>query len=214
MISGDTLFGTASAGGTNSSGIVFSVKTNGNNFTVLHDFAGGSDGAGPAAGLALAGSQLYGTTTDGGANGSGAIFALGTNGTNFNILYSFTHLRAATNSDGARPAATMLLSGNNLYGTTQFGGTGNGAVFGLAVLPDITSFNLAGSNVVLNAVNGVAGESYAVLTSTDAGQSLSQWTPVVTNLVTNGGDFTITATNAVNLGAQQQFYILQTELSP
>jgi hypothetical protein len=58
-------------------------------------------------------------------------------------------------------------------------------------------------------MNGVAGESYAVLTSTDLGMSLSQWTPVTTNLVTNGGDFSITATNAVSFGAQQQFYILQ-----
>ena len=209
VISGDTLFGTASAGGTNSSGTVFSVKTNGGSFTVIHTFAGGPDGAGPAAGLTLSGNQLYGSASDGGANTSGALFAIGTDGSGFNILYSFTHLQAATNSDGARPAATMLLSGNTLYGTTQFGGTGNGAVFGLSVLPDITSLNLAGSNVVLNAVNGVAGESYAVLTSTNLGMSLSQWAPVTTNLVTNGGDFTIMATNAVSLGAQQQFYILQ-----
>jgi uncharacterized repeat protein (TIGR03803 family) len=208
-ISGDTLFGTASAGGTNSSGTVFSIKTNGASFTVLHTFAGSQDGATPEAGVALSGGQLYGSAADGGASASGVVFAMSTNGTGFSILYSFTHLRAATNSDGARPAATMLLSGNNLYGTTQFGGTGNGVVFDLAVLPDISSLNLAGSNVVLNAMNGVAGESYAVLTSTDAGQSLSQWTPVATNLVTNGGNFTIIATNAVNLGAQQQFYILQ-----
>jgi uncharacterized repeat protein (TIGR03803 family) len=209
VISGDTLFGTASGGGADSDGTVFSVKTNGAGFTVLHSFAGGSDGAGPAAGLALSGGQLYGCTSDGGVNASGAIFALGTNGAGFNILYAFTHLQAATNSDGARPVATMLLSGNTLCGTTQFGGTGNGVVFSLAVLPDITSLNLAGSNIVLNAANGVAGESYAVLTSTDAEMPLSGWTPVMTNLVTNGGNFTITATNAVNFGAQQQFYILQ-----
>ena len=209
VISGGTLYGTASGGGTNSGGIVFSVNTNGTSFTVLYSFAGGPDGSSPTAGLALSGDQLYGTAADGGASGSGVVFALGTDGSGFNILYAFTHLQAATNSDGARPDATMALAGNNLYGTTQFGGTGNGAVFGLAILPDITSLNLAGSNVVLNAANGVAGENYAVLTSTDAGLSLSNWTPLATNLVTNGGNFTITATNAVNLGAQQQFYILQ-----
>jgi uncharacterized repeat protein (TIGR03803 family) len=211
VISGDTLFGTASSGGTNSSGIVFSVKTDGTSFTVLHNFTGSPDGAAPAAGLVLSGGQLYGSTADGGANTSGAIFVLGTDGSGFNVLYSFTHLHAATNSDGARPAATMLLSGITLYGTTQFGGTGNGVVFGLPVSPDITGINLEGSNVVLEAANGVSGESYAVLTSADAGQSLSQWTPVVTNMLANSGNFTIIATNAITPGAQQQFYILQAQ---
>ena len=37
----------------------------------------------------------------------------------------------------------------------------------------------------------------------------SQWTPVATNVPNASGNFTITATNAVNLNVPQCFYILQ-----
>jgi hypothetical protein len=38
---------------------------------------------------------------------------------------------------------------------------------------------------------------------------LSQWTPVATNVLSAGGNFTITATNTVTRGVPQRFYILQ-----
>jgi hypothetical protein len=43
----------------------------------------------------------------------------------FSTLYNFSALDAnGLNSDGAGPYAGLVLSGNTLYGTTQFGGTG------------------------------------------------------------------------------------------
>jgi uncharacterized repeat protein (TIGR03803 family) len=62
FLSGNTLYGTANAGGTNGYGTVFAVNTDGTGFTTLHNFNGG-DGAGPQASPILSGNTLYGTTS-------------------------------------------------------------------------------------------------------------------------------------------------------
>ncbi len=109
------------------------------------------------------------------------------------------------------PQSTPVLVGNVLYGTTSEGGlNGNGTIFSLPILPAISSLNISGSNLKLNAVNGVGGESCTVLASANLFIPLSQWTPLTTNVLTSGGDFTITATNAASLAAPQHFYIIQT----
>lgn len=126
ILSGDTLYGTASIGGSNLAGTVFSVNINGSNFTTLHTFTGGNDGGGPYSGLVLAGGTLYGSATYGGASNFGALFAVSTNGQNFTNIYSFT------NANDASPIGDLLLSGNTLYGTTSGGnGGGFGSVFAI-----------------------------------------------------------------------------------
>jgi uncharacterized repeat protein (TIGR03803 family) len=73
------LYGTTEGGGAFSAGTVFKLSpaTQGQAWieTLLHNFAGGSDGAGPGAGL-LFGKQgaLYGTTQSGGSNNNGTVF--------------------------------------------------------------------------------------------------------------------------------------------
>src|ERR1035437_10288545 len=48
----------------------------------------------------------------------------------FTTLHSFTLLNNSTKSDGANPFAGLILSGNTLYGTAQYGGSsGQGTVF-------------------------------------------------------------------------------------
>lgn len=142
ILAGNTLFGTAFAGGANGNGTVFAVKPNGTGFTTLHHFSGGatnalghltnSDGGTPYTGLILSGNTLYGTACYGGTNGTGTVFALSTNGTGFTILHHFTSLLSSNNNDGANPYAGLMLSGSTLYGTTQFGGTnGTGMLFAL-----------------------------------------------------------------------------------
>jgi uncharacterized repeat protein (TIGR03803 family) len=126
ILSGHTLYGAASGGGTNGSGTIFSMSTNGDNFTVLHAFATNSpsgsldftnaDGAIPNS-LVLAGDTLYGTTEQGGTNGYGTIFLLNTNGGGFAILHTFKQ------ADGKNPESILALSGNTLYGTTTSGGS-------------------------------------------------------------------------------------------
>ena len=108
----------------------------------LHSFSSGSGGAYSSAGLILSGNTLYGANY---ANlGNGTVFAINTDGTSFTNSYAFTsgHLNGngvLTNSDGANPHAPLLLSGNALYATAEYGGrSGNGTVF--AINADGTGF--------------------------------------------------------------------------
>jgi uncharacterized repeat protein (TIGR03803 family) len=128
-----TLYGVTTDGGAGAAGVVFRIQTNGTGFTVLKNFpltdvttGTNSDGANPQAGLLLSGSTLFGTTANGGSGGNGTVFSLNTNGTSFTVLKSFTVLdkNTSTNSDGANPAAALVLSNGVLYGTAQNGGAG------------------------------------------------------------------------------------------
>ena len=179
ILSGNTLYGTAIAGGSGDEGTVFAVSTNGSGFTNLHNFTG-SDGASPYAGLILSGNTLYGTTSIGGSLGNGTVFAVNTDGTGFTNLYSFTagvgpnakniyNLDIITNSDGAFPYAGLILSGNTLYGTAAGGGTNTvGTVFSLSLPRQFALYaSSSGNNAIykfdkngqatLFATNGVKG---------------------------------------------------------
>jgi uncharacterized repeat protein (TIGR03803 family) len=134
-LSGGALYGTTYSGGTSNCGTVFKVNQDGTGYSVLKIFTGG-DGAGPWAVLTVAGTVLYGTTTGGGSSGNGTVFAVSSDGSGFTNLYSFTATStdasgAYTNSDGSF-AASLILSGNTIYGTAYSGGaSGNGTVFRL-----------------------------------------------------------------------------------
>jgi uncharacterized repeat protein (TIGR03803 family) len=142
--SGNVLFGTASVGGLNGNGVIFSVATNGTSGSVLHTFTAlnsntgtNADGATPLGAMVLSGNTLYGTTSAGGAGGNGTVFSVGTNGNNFSTLYSFTALDpiAGTNTDGAIPSGGLVLSNGVLYGTTFAGGFGkSGVVFYIGII--------------------------------------------------------------------------------
>ena len=106
-------------------GVVFKLSPSGTE-TVLHTFAGRpTDGGNPYAGLLRdAAGNLYGTTLNGGAHGSGVVFKLSPTGTE-TLLHTFT------GPDGARPSAGLIKDTlGNLYGTTEIGGacayTGDG----------------------------------------------------------------------------------------
>jgi uncharacterized repeat protein (TIGR03803 family) len=126
-LSSNTLFGRTVSGGGFGVGTVFKLNSDGTGFTNLHSFTDYGGGAGPVpqAGLILSGTTLYGATEFGGTWNNGTVFRLNTDGTGFTNLYSFSG-----GSDGANPAATLVLSGNTLYGTASAGGSsGNGTVF-------------------------------------------------------------------------------------
>ena len=127
VLSGNTLYGTAEDGGSLGNGTVFSVNTDGTGFTTLHSFSGGSDGGQPRAGLIISGNTLYGTAYSGGSWGAGTVFSVNTDGTGFTTLHSFSG-----GNEGGSPWASLILSGNTLYGTTYYGGaSGAGTVFSL-----------------------------------------------------------------------------------
>ena len=96
--------------------------------------------------LLLSGSILFGTASDYNgvfpSSGSGNVFAINTDGSDFRVLYSFTPVDAAgANTDGAYPLSGLLLLGNRLSATTAYGGSpGQGTVF--SVNTDGTGFAL------------------------------------------------------------------------
>jgi uncharacterized repeat protein (TIGR03803 family) len=133
------LYGTASTGGSNAAGTVFSLGTNGL-FTALWSF-NSTNGSYPSAPL-LQGSDgnFYGTTSAGGSNDLGTVFSLSTNGV-FNSLVSFDDTEGAYPSNGLVQATDGAF-----YGTASSGGTngGWGTVFRMTAdgtLTALHSFN-------------------------------------------------------------------------
>ena len=128
VLNDGVLYGTTSGGGADNDGTIFSINTDGTGFNVLYSFTGGSDGSAPAADLILSGSTLYGTTSEGGPDEDGAIFSIGTSGSNFDVLHTFT----GTTNDGANPLGALTLDNGVLYGSTESGGAdGLGTVFSI-----------------------------------------------------------------------------------
>jgi uncharacterized repeat protein (TIGR03803 family) len=127
----NTLFGTTRLGGLLGRGVVYSLNTDGTEFTVLHNFGGvtNTDGSYSNPGLVLSGNSLYGTASSGGASGQGTVFKINIDGTGFGVLHTFTATTAG-NGEGSTPNGELVLSGAALYGTTQIGGfSGQGTVF-------------------------------------------------------------------------------------
>jgi uncharacterized repeat protein (TIGR03803 family) len=131
------LYGTTASGGVSGKGTVFKLTppaAAGDPWTetVLHSFAGGSDGSNPASALIFDGTSLYGTTPLGGASDFGTVFKLAPPAKSGGawtetILYSFTGL-----SDGGKPYSGLVLVSGSFYGTTLDGGpSSQGTVFKL-----------------------------------------------------------------------------------
>ena len=120
------IYGTTYGGGTGS-GVVYKLTPAGSGWTesVLYTFAGGSDGASPWAGVTLdQAGNLYGTTAAGGAFGGGTVYELSPSGSGWTkrTLHSFQQQQ-----DGGNPYAGVILDpAGNLYGATQYGGSGGG----------------------------------------------------------------------------------------
>jgi uncharacterized repeat protein (TIGR03803 family) len=136
VLAGNTLYGTAVVGGNARNGTVFSLKTDGTAFKVLHSFTtvsghfpgSNNDGANPMDALLLSGSTLYGATFAGGASGVGTVYKLNIDGSGFNPLHTFAYPLVPT-ADGCFPDA-LLLAGDTLYGMTDGGGfNDNGTLF-------------------------------------------------------------------------------------
>jgi uncharacterized repeat protein (TIGR03803 family) len=115
---GSTLYGTASYGGYNNFGVVFSLQTDGTGYAELHGFAAyPGDGITPNTGVSGDGTMLFGTTGMGGANIGGTIFSLEPNVSSAAVIHSFP----ASPEDGDFPYAAPLLDNGVLYGSTVWG---------------------------------------------------------------------------------------------
>jgi titin len=137
LLSGSTLYGMTSSGGSAAAGTIFKINTNGTGYAVLHSFNDGSalnDGCNPYGSLVLGGTTLYGMTqqnvSGGVVSSNGTIFKIGTSGTGYTVLHSFND--GSVKHDGYSPYGSLVLSGSTLYGTTYYGGqspSANGTVF-------------------------------------------------------------------------------------
>ncbi|HLI49626.1 MAG TPA: choice-of-anchor tandem repeat GloVer-containing protein [Chthonomonas sp.] len=130
------LYGTTYGGGTNGAGVVYKVNPDGSNYQVLHNF-NSQDGVYPYFAGVIQGRDgaLYGTTAGGGAHDSGVVYKLNPDGSNFQVIHSFSapYDMNGDNSDGSHPRAGVIQGSDGaLYGTTEFGGALNyGVVFKL-----------------------------------------------------------------------------------
>jgi uncharacterized repeat protein (TIGR03803 family) len=196
------LYGTASTGGSNGVGTVFSLSTNGL-FTPLCSF-NSTNGSCPASSLVQGNDgKLYGTTAAGGTHDLGTVFSLSTNGS-FNSLVSFDYTAGAYPSNGVVQATD-----DAFYGTASSGGTngGWGTVFRLTAnrtLTPLHSFNYEdGAYPVGGLVEATDGNLYG---TTSQGGIGGQGT--VFQITTDGRLTTLVWFNGTN-GANPQGALIQ-----
>ena len=125
MLNGN-LYGITPSGGDANLGVVFQFNTRTGTMTILHSFAGGSDGAYPLAGLTLVNGVFYGTTSAGGGadcggTGCGTLFSIVPATSAETVLASFAPTAAAPTL-GATPFGPLLYAAGVFYGTTAAGG--------------------------------------------------------------------------------------------
>ena len=168
-ISESTLYGMTLGAGTLLSGMIFRINADGTGYQVLHNFGTvQNDGYCPYGSLALSGSTLYGMSPGGGAFGLGAIFKVNTDGSGYQVLYSF----GGVENDGVYPYGSLTVSGNTLYGMTSGGGAySSGTIF--QINPDGTGYQ------VLYSFGGVVNDgSYPYGSLTLSGTTLYGMTQV------------------------------------
>jgi uncharacterized repeat protein (TIGR03803 family) len=147
ILSGNTLYGMAFDGGPNNLGVVFSIDTSGNNYTIMHGF-GGSDGRGPYGDLTLDGNMLYGMTKYGGTSNVGVIFKIQTNGTGFTKMFDFDWL-----TSGGYPNGSLTFYDNTLYGMASQGGD-----YGVGVIFKINTSGIPIFNKLMDFQTSTTGE--------------------------------------------------------
>ena len=149
------LYGTTKNGGANatqftSPGTVFRIQTDGTGFAIIHSFLPTStrpspyDGALPDSPLIHAADGfLYGASRSGGQTLDGCVFRMRTDGSAFEVIYSF--LRAAP-ANGTEPKDAFFMGSDGaLYGRTISGGTNNNGVI-YKLRPDGTGFKVVANN--------------------------------------------------------------------
>lgn len=119
----DFLYGTSEMGGTNNNGVIYKIKIDGSDFTLLKDdFSNGEIGCAPKGNLVVIDSTIFGTTLQGGPSYAGTIYKINTNGTKFKILSDLGTL------EGINPTG-LITYNSTLYGMTINGGYGSGIIY-------------------------------------------------------------------------------------
>jgi uncharacterized repeat protein (TIGR03803 family) len=111
------LYGALTYGG---GGKLFRMTPDSTNFVVLRTFSDETNGVNPLSPLLEGENGLfYGTTYGGGVtNNAGVIFRIFADGSDYQVLHSFTGL----DTDGRHPCGQLVARNDVLYGTTERGG--------------------------------------------------------------------------------------------
>jgi uncharacterized repeat protein (TIGR03803 family) len=162
---GGKLYGTTVFGGRHGLGCVYALTPSGSGYTekVLFSF-GNADGAKPGGNVAAgAHGDLFGETVIGGAHQNGVAFELvpaGSGSYTEKVLHTFTG-----GADGGQPiGAPVLDARGDVFGVTQFGGTG-----GQGVIYELTRSASGYTEHVLHSFASQAGQPQAGLTMTSTG---------------------------------------------
>lgn len=199
--SDNLLYGTTSSGAASqvgSTGTVFRLSPDGSGFSVIHRFEPytvvnviaspiNTDGVAPVAEMVEGpDGYLYGVTREGGPNGTGVVFKLAKDGSDFSVLHAFAEVTSDANTSPPINADGLTLFGapvagsdGFLYGTASSGGAnGNGTLFrigfdgsgfevvyvfsALTANPDGLSINDDGATPVAGLTDGGDGLLYGV----------------------------------------------------
>ena len=202
------LYGTTADGGYYSSGyggfgIIYAVGTNGLGYTILHEFSTNNlEGRTPFGGLvqgsdgALYGTSYGGQNFEGNGPNYGTVFKLLTNGSNFQVLHTFTN----NGVDGSGPHAGLTLASDGfLYGTTRYGGAHNhGTIFKLStdgllyqVLYNFGSITNDGWEPVAGLTQGTDGYLYGATPFGGAFGPIGGTYGTAFKIGTNGSGYTV-----------------------
>jgi uncharacterized repeat protein (TIGR03803 family) len=129
------LYGTTNYGGTSGNGYIYSISTNGTNFTILHNFNIFSSY--PCGSLLHDNGVLYGMTF-------GNIYKINIDGTGYTVLHNFAYNNS---NNGSKPYGSLIISGTILYGMTRNGGAT--AIDGLDGAGVIFKINTNGTNFTI-----------------------------------------------------------------
>lgn len=138
------LYGVTTYGSSNSSGgIVYKLKTDASDFSVIYQSTQGGINS-----IITDGTWFYLTTDFGGyPAGDGSIFKIKIDGTNFQMLKDFSY------NDGSEPSGNLYIIGNDLYGMTNDGGTSGDGTF-YKINKDGTNFQTLYNCSLLNGNKG------------------------------------------------------------
>ena len=183
MAANGKLYGVTYYGTDLDSCCVFNYDTLADTITIVYSFFsdttpafayGNGKGGQPLAGLILASNGLiYGTTSDGGANGVGVIYSVDP------VTNSYTDVYDFTGTTGSNPVTELLeASDGKLYGITSQGGMSNGpvlfrfdpsgntytALYYYDLAYTFGNYTTSFASTVSDLVQGVDGKLYGTLT--------------------------------------------------
>ena len=239
----DKIYGVCKAGGgqvmvnlnvINGLGVAFEVNTNGDDFRVLHRFAGFNDGAVPLGGLVADGHNLYGTTAsygsaDANITGNGTIFKLDLDPPPLvidvvpvlqytNVLMIFTNVMGYPTN--VVVCSNQIIAVTNTMGSTRVYYFTNYVCSTNMVINYTTNINVYTNHVSLGfATNPAAlwrlddGMSHQLLQSTTLfGGGTNAWIPLLPNWTNAVDTNQIGTIIKVNPNIPQAFFKLQSTL--